>query len=71
MTIDINNNQVFGGTASQSPAWGPRFAMHYYSVKLSRESTTTTIKAQSTPFVIPDGKDLVVNGTSSETTMMK
>lgn len=100
MTIDINNNQVFGGTASQippgngvpfeitqsftqsptvsvkitngqSPAWGPRFAMHYYSVKLGRESTTTAIKAQSTPFVIPDGKDLVVNGTSSETTMMK
>jgi hypothetical protein len=95
MTLDINNNQVFGGTASQSPpgngvpfeikssftqsptvtvkisngqspAWGPRFAMHYYSVKLSRESTTTLIKTQSTPFVIPDGRGLAVNGTSSE-----
>ena len=100
MIIDINNNQVFGGTASQippgngvpfeikqsftqsptatvkitngqSPAWGPRFAMHYYSVKLSRESTTFAMKTQGTPFVIPDGKGLVVNGTSSETSMMK
>lgn len=95
MTINVNGNQVFGGTASQSPpgngvpfeikssfaqsptvtvtiangqnpAWGPRFAMHYYSVTLSRESTTTLMKTQNTPFVIPDGHDLVVNGTPSE-----
>ena len=92
MTIEINNNQVFGGTASQSPpgngvpfeikrsftqsptvkvkisngqspAWGPRFAIHYYSVKLSLESDTTTMKAQSIPFVIPNGKDLITNAT--------
>lgn len=95
MTIDINNNKVFGGTASQlppgngapfeitqsftqsptvnvnithgqSPAWGPRFAVHYYSVKLSSEKTTTMMKTQSTPFVIPDGKGLVVNVTTSD-----
>jgi hypothetical protein len=93
MTIDINNNQVFGGTASQtppgnhvpfeikrsfaqspsvtvmisngqSPAWGPRFAMHYYSVELSRESTKDLTKTLDPLFVIPDGKGLVVNETS-------
>ena len=67
MTIDVNNQQVFKGTAAQNPpgngvsfklkrsfnpsstvkvkisngqdsAFGGRFAMYYYSVKLSREN---------------------------------
>ncbi|OPX62881.1 MULTISPECIES: hypothetical protein [unclassified Methanoregula] len=92
MTIDVNGNQVFGATASdtppgngvpfeitrsfaqsptatvkiangQNPAWGPRFAMHYYSVTLSRQSTTAALKMQAPAFVIPDGKGLLVNGT--------
>ncbi|MDD1684521.1 MAG: hypothetical protein LUQ19_01380, partial [Methanoregula sp.] len=96
MTIDINDNQVFGGTASQSPpgngvpfeitksftqsptvivkissgqnpAWGPRFAMHFSSVKLSHGITTDAVKTTASPFVTPYGKDLVTNGTSSET----
>lgn len=95
MTMYVNGNQVFGGTASstppgngvpfeitrsftqspsvtvqitngQSPAWRPRFAMHYYSVRLSRESPAKALmNTQSTPFVIPDGRGLVVNGTVS------
>ncbi len=93
MTIDVNNNRVFGGTASQSPpgngvpfeirrsftqsptvtvkisngqspAWGPRFAMHYYSVKLSRESTASLLTTQDSLFVIPDRSGLITNGTS-------
>lgn len=92
MTIEVNNNQVFGGTASQSPpgngvpfeiknsftqspmvtikitngqspAWGPLFAMHYYSVNLSRENTESLLKTEESLFVIPDGTGLFPNGT--------
>mgnify|MGYP001573013120 CR=1 FL=1 len=95
MTVTVNGDQVFGGTASQSPpgngvpfeitrsfaqsptatvtisngqnpAWGPRFAMHYYSVTLSSETTMSSMKVQSTPFVIPDGKGLAPNMTSPQ-----
>ncbi|MFA5266603.1 MAG: C39 family peptidase [Methanoregula sp.] len=95
MTMDINGNQVFGGTASdippgngvpftisrtfpqsstvtvkmssgQNPAWGPRFLMQFYSVKLSNsKSLTAMAKSDNTPFVIPDGTGLVTNATSS------
>jgi hypothetical protein len=95
MTINVNGNQVFGGTASQSPlgngvpftvtesfpqsstvtvtitngqnpAWGPLFAMHYYSLSLSQQTTTAMVtKTQSTSFVIPNGTGLATNVTSS------
>lgn len=94
MTMDINDNQVFGGTASdtppgngvpftitrtfpqsssvtvkiasgQNPAWGPRFLMQFYSVKLSNsKSLTAMAKSDEIPFVIPDGTGLVTNVTS-------
>ena len=95
MTININNNQVFGRKAyqippgngvpfeiknsfaqsptvtvkitnGQSPAWGPRFAMHYYSVKLSRENTLSLLDTEESTFVIPNGTGLVTNGTSPD-----
>ncbi|MCK9593713.1 MAG: C39 family peptidase [Methanoregula sp.] len=97
MTIHINDQQVFGGTAlsnppgngvpftvkktfpqsstvtvkisnGQNPAWGPRFAMHYYTVKLSNEDTAT-LKAsgKDNSFVIPDGSQFEGNVTATET----
>jgi hypothetical protein len=94
MTIDINNNQVFGGTQTQypalstgpyeikksfsqsptvtvkisngqNPAWGPRFAVYYYSVTLGRESTAALAKTQTSAFIIPDGKGLATNTTGT------
>jgi len=52
-------------TQGQNPAWGAGFPMEFYSVKLSRESTVM-MKTESVPFVIPDGKSLVMNGTASQ-----
>jgi len=49
----------------QNPAWGPIFPMQFYSLTLSRESNMNLIKTNSIPFVIPDGRGLVVNGTVS------
>ena len=93
MTMDINGNQIFGGTASdippgngvpftitktfpqsstvtvkissgQNPAWGPRFLMQFYSVKLSNSNSLATMaKSDSVPFIIPDGAGLVTNTT--------
>ena len=97
MTMDINSQQVFGGTAvsnppgngvpftvkktfpqsstvtvrisnGQNPAWGPRFAMSYYSVKLSNENTLMTMaESGDTLFVIPDGSEFTGNVTASDT----
>jgi hypothetical protein len=99
MTIDINNNQVFGATAlesppgngvpfeikrsfnqssavtvkisnGQNPAWRPQFTMHFYSVTLSNEDTTTmnTMTAPAsmakTIFTIPDGSEWAGNNTT-------
>jgi hypothetical protein len=98
MTIDINGNEVFGGTASQSPpgngvpfeitesfpqsssvtvkisngqnpAWGPRFAMHYYNITMSRQNTLQSVKSQALSakslFTIPDGSEWKGNETIS------
>jgi hypothetical protein len=92
--MDINGQQVFGGTASdnppgngvpftiketfpqsstvtvkissgQNPAWGPRFLMKFYSVKLSNENTLTVMaKSGDTSFVIPDGSEFTGNVTA-------
>jgi hypothetical protein len=94
ITMDINGQQVFGGTASdnppgngvpftiketfpqsstvtvkissgQNPAWGPRFLMKFYSVKLSNENTLTVMaKSGDTSFVIPDGSEFTGNVTA-------
>jgi hypothetical protein len=46
----------------QSPAWGPRFSMEFYSVELTnQEIIPAAIKSDSVPFVKPDGQLAVVN----------
>jgi hypothetical protein len=94
MTIEVNGQQVFGGTATQTPpgngqvfeitrsfpqsstvtvkisngqnpAWNPRFAMHFYSLELSRNTGLMTSEIETTGFVIPDGSIIVGNETVS------
>jgi hypothetical protein len=56
VTVKISNGQ--------NPAWGPRFAMSYYSLKLSKENTLMAMsKSAETPFVIPDGSEFAGNVT--------
>jgi hypothetical protein len=93
MIMNVNGNQVFGGTASQSPpgngvpfeitrsfsqsptvtvsisngqnpAWGPRFAMHYYSVTLSRADTKERMNYPDEAFTVPDGSGWIGNKTA-------
>jgi len=94
MTIEVNGQQIFAGTASQtppgngrmfeisvpfpqsdevnvaishgqSPAWRPRFAMHYYSLNLTLNSSLrdADIIDGYTTFVMPDPDSLVTNAT--------
>ncbi len=101
MTLEVNGQQVFGGTATQTPpgngqvfeitrsfpqsstvtvnisngqnpAWGPRFAMHFYSLELSRNTGLMASETGSPEFVVPDGSIVVGNETASapETTQV-
>ncbi|WP_214041315.1 hypothetical protein [Methanoculleus sp.] len=92
MTIEVNGQQVFAGTAlqvppgddqmfeisvpfpqsdevnvkishGQNPAWNPRFAMHFYSLELSRNAGLMTSEVKTTEFVVPDGSIIVGNET--------
>lgn len=93
MTIEVNDQQVFAGTAlqtppgnnqmfeisvpfpqsdevnvrvshGQDPAWGPRFAMHYYSLNLTLDNNQRGAAMGDTPFALPDPASLVLNGTA-------
>lgn len=93
MTIEVNDQQVFAGTASQvppgngqmfeisvpfpqsdevnvrishgqDPAWGTRFAMHYYSLNLTLDNNQRGAAMGDAPFVMPDPASLVLNGTA-------
>jgi len=92
MAIEVNNQQVFGGTATQTPpgnnqmfeitrsfpqsstvtvkisngqnpAWGPRFAMYFYSLELSRSVGLMASESGSLAFIVPDGSIVVGNET--------
>ncbi len=96
MTVEVNSQQVFGGTAAQTPpgnhqifeitrsfpqsptvtvrisngqnpAWGPRFAMHYYSLELDRSTGLMKSESASSEFVIPDGSIVTGNETAPAT----
>lgn len=92
MTIEVNGQQFFGGTATQTPpgngqmfeitrsfpqsstvtvkisngqnpAWGPRFAMHFYSLELSRSVGLMASESGSLAFIVPDGSITAGNET--------